>query len=212
MKNPMNCLLCLLLVTIGTESAKASTIEARFQLHPNAFVELAGTDASGNLVSFAANDTDGDGIVTVIGDLNLNEPVALGEPDMDDPIDIKVNGATGNGSTLPLLAELGGKPLIGFLFDDLIPVFTIGQTQTVVGGQIPGFDARIYEHPGSLTPIEALSIDLSSLPLYSGPATVTGLVTTSRVVPEPSTFACSLLGLTLTSACWRKRKKKLSQA
>ena len=80
----------------------------------------------------------------------------------------------------------------------------LGQDVSVAGGHAAGFDALVYLSPGFHSALEAVDVDPSTLPLYTGAARVGGFLTV-QVVPEPSTVL--LLVSAALAKCSRRRAK-----
>lgn len=84
--------------------------------------------------------------------------------------------------------------------------FTLGQPISVAGGQIPGLDAVVYRSPGGSV-ADIVDLNLTTLPLYTGPVEVGGLVR-FQVIPEPSSamlLAAAACGLATLKLIRRRR-------
>src|SRR5262249_51696590 len=78
------------------------------------------------------------------------------------------------------------------------------QVVSVAGGHVAGFDALVYLSPGLHSAVEAVDMDPTTLPLYTGAARVGGLLKW-QFVPEPSEVslvAIAFCGLALGRFIW----------
>ncbi len=160
-------------------------------------IEVAQRDLAGNLRFYQANDDDADGMISVVADLDLVSPTTYQMRGVFvTSYSVNGSGLDDSGSVPHLITGTDERVITDWRGLPTIP-FTLGQQVSVAGGSIPGLDAVVYLSPGPAiidSAADVVDLDLTTLPLYTGPLEVGGLVHW-QVVPEPSTFALASLGL-----------------
>jgi hypothetical protein len=144
-------------------------------------IDLAQRDSAGMLRLYSAEDVDGDGMISFAADLEPQRAVyspsglcfVLSGPNLlpDSSIPLFITGTDER-----VITQWNSLPTQPFM---------LGEPFSVSDGQIPGFDAVIYRSPGNASAAEIVDLDLTTLPLYTGPAQVGGLLR-YQIVPEPS--------------------------
>jgi hypothetical protein len=178
-------------------------------------IDMAQRDSSGQVRSFAAEDDNSDGVISLIADL---DPLSDGwvEVHIDSGgarstfVFYSIAGTAAHSPspfTVPFLVTGNDDRLITNWLSSPSARPPLGQDISVAGGHVAGFDALVYLSPGLRSALEAVHVDLSTLPLCTGPARVGGFLTV-QVVPEPSgamLIAITMYGLATVKFIRRSR-------
>ena len=167
-------------------------------------IDLAQRDSAGRLRLYDAGDDDGDGMFSFVADLDPQRSLALlyifGGPSTGVPLCINFPCVGTEFTRLnrnPTPLTVTEERVITYWNSPPTMPFALGQTFSVVDGQIPGLDAIVYRSPDASvfdSADDIVDLDLTTLPLYTGPLLIGGLVR-FQAVPEPSSFALAALGI-----------------
>ncbi len=206
-ERPMLTIRCILftgMLALAAAQTHAASVLFTFQSQfPNTDWHLAWRDGAANIVTLDASDTDGDGMASAIGNLDLTTPRVdlFGMPMMDDPILLSAHGESGNNPLVPLFHTLAGAPLVAETGGQLLGTFTIGQVVNVVNGLVVDFSGSVRVDPGITSATALLNTDILALPAYNGQARVVALFS-AAVVPEPATLVLLIIGI--ATICCRR--------
>jgi hypothetical protein len=196
-----------LLTTVGIGSAGyAIRVVETMTIERGETAEFVFLDTSDNLHTIQATDDDGDGTVRFSYD---TAGVALGGHHLSScAIMIWILFTDeGSGIVFPLLGTDQGEPLLTAPLTfptSPFPELSLGQQFTVVDGMIDGLAGLSVHEELGLSIEELLRADLSTLPKYTGPARVFGLIV-YQFVPEPASIALLMLGSASLLAGPRRR-------
>lgn len=188
----------LALVNVNADAASVLfTFQSQF---PGTDWHIAWRDGAANLITLDASDTDGNGMTSAIGDLDLtttDTAIYMKEAKM-----LRVLSALeASVIALPLFQAVTGDSLVTQFEGRSAATFILGQSVTVVNGQIMDFNGSVHVDPGITSATALLNSDVLAFPIYNGQARVVALFS-AAVVPEPATLVLLITGI--STICCRR--------